>query len=294
MKKSSKDSKIFLLILSIAIGLFFTYIFASSDVFKQVALNLQTVISGTTATAVGGIPGAGIALLIAFAVGLSMVVTPCFFPVLLTFMPSVKKGGKSEWLGSLFWYSLGLIAVGAILGGIVGLLGKGILALINQFTASSLILAIIIFSLIGIFVLVFGLGELGYIHLPHFGRPKFERTRNLKEGYKKSLVNGALVGGALGAGCPFPTYHAVLIWAAVVGNPFFGALLLGLLSFGRVLPLLIIGLTAYSVSPQRIITWISKKGKLVHTVNGVSMVILGIFLITFWLFVMGSRVIGGS
>ena len=292
MKKSNKSSKIFLLVLSIAIGLFFTYIFASSDVFKQVALNLQTIISGTTATAIGGIPGAGSALLIAFAVGFSMVVTPCFFPVLLTFMPSVKKGGKSEWLGSLLWYSLGLIAVGALLGGIVGLLGKGILALINQFSSSSLILAIIIFSIIGVLVLIFGLGDLGFIHLPHFGGPKFERTQNL-EGYKKSFVNGALVGGALGAGCPFPTYHAVLIWAAVVGNPFFGALLLGLLSFGRVLPLLVIGLTAYSVNPQRIVTWISEKGKLVHTINGVSMVILGIFLITFWLLVMGLKVIGG-
>jgi len=292
MKKSNKSSKLFLLILSIAIGLILTYFFASSDVFKQVALNLQTIISGTTATGFSGIPGAGIALLIAFAVGFSMVVTPCFFPVLLAFMPSVKKGGKSEWLGSLLWYSLGLIVVGAILGAVVGLVGKGILALINQFTASSLILAVIIFSLFGIFVLVFGLGDLGYIHLPHIGRPNFIRTQKLK-GYKRSFVNGALVGGALGVGCPFPTYHAVLIWAAVVGDPFFGALLLGLLSFGRVLPLLIIGLTAYSVSPQRIIEWISEKTKLVHTISGVSMVILGVFLISFWLFIMGSKVILG-
>jgi len=287
-----KKSNIFLLILAIVVGLSVTYIFASSDKFKDIALNLQTIIGGTTSTAYSGIPGAGIALLLAFAVGFSMVVTPCFLPVLFTFMPSVKKGDKNEWLGSLLWYSLGLIIIGAILGGIIGLLGKGILTLINKFSSSSLILAIIIFSTIGIIVLIFGLGEFGYLRLPHLGGPKFQLTKNLK-GYKKSFVNGALVGGALGVGCPFPTYHAVLIWTAIIGSPLFGALLLGVVSFGRVLPLLFIGLAAYSINPTIIVKWVSEKGKVVHTINAISLVILGVFLISFWLFVMGSKVLGG-
>jgi len=286
-----KKSKIFLLILAITIGLFVTYIFASSDKFKDIALNLQTIIGGTTSIAYSGIPGVWIALLLAFAVGFSMVVTPCFMPVLFTFMPSIKKGGKTEWLGSLLWYSLGLIIIGVILGGLVGLLGKGILTLINNFSSSSLILAIIIFSIIGVIVLIFGLGEFGYLRLPHLGGPKFQLANNLK-GYKKSFANGALVGGALGIGCPFPTYHAVLIWAAIIGSPLFGALLLGVLSFGRVLPLLFIGLATYSINPNRVVTWVSEKGKLIHTINAMSLVILGIFLISFWLFVMGLKVFG--
>lgn len=286
-----KKSNIFLLILAIVIGLFITYIFDSSDKFKDIAINLQTIIGGTTSTAYSGIPGVGIALLLAFAVGFSMVVTPCFMPVLFTFMPSIKKGGKNQWLGSLLWYSFGLIIIGAILGGLVGLLGKGILALINKFSSSSLIIAITIFSILGIIILIFGLGEFGYLRLPHFGSPKFQLTNKLK-GYKKSFANGALVGGALGVGCPFPTYHAVLIWTAIIGNPLFGALLLGVLSFGRVLPLLFIGLAAYSLNPDKVVTWVSEKGKLIHTINAMSLVILGIFLISFWLFVMGSKVFG--
>ena len=102
------------------------------------------------------------------------------------------------------------------------------------------------------------------------------------------------MGGALGVGCPFPTYHAVLLWIALVGNPFYGALLAGALALGRILPMVIFGLLAsIKVSPQRMLAFISHKRQMVHLVNGVGLIVLGSFSITFWILFIGPTAFGG-
>ena len=157
--------------------------------------------------------------------------------------------------------------------------------------------AVIVFSLVGLAVLYFGLAEFGYLRQRSFLSGIFHKAQEqtLKlGGYKKSFTTGAVMGGALGVGCPFPTYHAVLLWIAVIGNPFYGALLGGVLALGRILPLVVFGLlTSTKISPQKMAQWISSKKEAVHLVNGVGLVILGIFSITFWIVFVGTKVFTG-
>ena len=157
--------------------------------------------------------------------------------------------------------------------------------------------AVIVFSIVGVVVLYFGLGEFGFIRQKGLLSGIFHKAQEMSlklRGYKKSFITGATMGGALGVGCPFPTYHAVLLWAALIGNPFYGALLGGVLALGRILPLVIFGLlTSLKVRPQRMVQLIIGKKEAIHLANGVGLVILGSFSITFWLLFIAPKVFSG-
>jgi len=299
----STKFKFTILVISILAGIGLALIFSQLPFLKELPTTIQIFLAGTTSTAVIGIPGAFLALAIAFAIGISMVVTPCFLPILFTFAPTIQtkvsdaSAKKPNWLINLFWYSLGLILVGAFVGGTVGLLGGQVISLLKGFSESALQTAVIVFSLVGFIVLYFGLAEFGFIRERGFMGGIFHKAQesSLKmSGYRKSFTVGAAMGGALGMGCPFPTYHAVLLWVAVIGNPFYGALLGGILALGRILPMVAFGLlTSIKVSPQHMVAFISSKRETVHLINGVGLVLLGAFSITFWILFMGPKAFGG-
>lgn len=299
----STKFKFTIFVISILAGVGLALVFSQLPFLKELPTTIQIFLAGTTSTAVVGIPGVYLALAIAFTIGISMVVTPCFLPILFTFAPTIQtevsdtSAKKPNWLINLFWYSLGLILVGALVGGIVGLLGGQIISLLKGFSQSAMQTAVIVFSLVGFIVLYFGLAEFGFIRQRGLLKGIFYKAQesSLKmSGYRKSFTVGATMGGALGVGCPFPTYHAVLLWAALIGNPFYGALLGGVLALGRILPMVGFGLLAsVKVSPQRMVAFISSKREAVHLISGVGLVLLGAFSITFWILFMGPKAFGG-
>lgn len=301
MNQNNKTKSI-IFIVSILAGIGLALVFSQLPFLKELPTTIQIFLAGATSTAVVGIPGAFLALAIAFAIGISMVVTPCFLPILFTFAPTIQtkiddtNAKKPNWLINLFWYSLGLILVGAFVGGAVGLLGGQVISLLKGFSESALQTAVIVFSLVGFIVLYFGLAEFGFIRQRGLMGGIFHKAQesSLKmSGYRKSFTVGATMGGALGMGCPFPTYHAVLLWVALIGNPFYGALLGGVLALGRILPMVGFGLLAsIKISPQRMVSFISSKREMVHITNGVGLVLLGSFSITFWILFMGPKAFG--
>ena len=127
-------AKFKIFIISILVGFGLSLLFSQLPILKELPIKIQTFLAGTTSTAIEVIPGAPLALIIAFAIGISMVVTPCFLPILLTFAPTIQTEIKktdikrSNWLINLFWYSIGLILVGSFVGGVVGLLGGKIIS----------------------------------------------------------------------------------------------------------------------------------------------------------------------
>ncbi len=153
--------------------------------------------------------------------------------------------------------------------------------------------AVIVFTIVGLVVLYFGLAELGMVPQRRLLSGTFHRAQQsgLKlRGYRKSFVVGATMGGVLGVGCPFPTYHAILLWAAVVGSPAYGALLGAVLALGRILPLLLFGLLVrLRVSPRTMMDWIAEKNEIVHLVSGIGLVVLGVFSIAFWALFVGTQ-----
>ena len=176
-------------------------------------------------------------------------------------------------------------------------MGGQIISLLGGFSGSAMQTAVIVFSLVGFVVLYFGLAEFGFIRQRGLLGGLFHKAQesSLKmSGYRKSFTVGATMGGALGVGCPFPTYHAVLLWIALVGNPFYGVLLGGVLALGRILPMVGFGLLAsVKVSPQRMVAFISSKRELVHLINGIGLIVLGAFSITFWILFIGPKAFGG-
>ena len=74
----STKAKFIILTTSILAGIGLALIFSQLPFLKELPTTIQIFLAGTTSTAVEGIPGALPALVIAFAIGISMVVTPCF------------------------------------------------------------------------------------------------------------------------------------------------------------------------------------------------------------------------
>ncbi len=286
------------LIISILAGTGLALIFSQVASFKELPTQIQVLLAGTTSTAVEGVPGAYLALAAAFAVGLSMVVTPCFLPILLTFAPTLQTkerpdAKKLNWLLNLFWYGAGLVLVGALVGAVVGFLGGQFIPILAGLSASAMLTAVIVFTIVGLVVLYFGLAELDMVPQRRLlsGTFHWAQQSGLKlRGYRKSFAVGATMGGALGVGCPFPTYHAILLWAAIVGSPAYGALLGAVLALGRILPLLLFGLLArLRVSPRTMMDWIGEKNETVHLVSGIGLVVLGVFSIVFWALLVGTQ-----
>lgn len=277
-----------LLVLAVVLGIALAFGFAQFDV-KGVQSSFQQTLGVGEIGGVGQVPGVWVALAVAFVVGLSMVLTPCFLPVLLSFAPATREARSRKELGSnLFFYSLGMVLVSGLIGLVVGFAGRAVLNLLEGYFASSGFAAVVIFSFMGAVFLLWGLESLGFVRLPgvSFFHGAVGRLEESGVGQRtQSLLYGGLVGSALGVGCPIPTYHAVVLWAAVMGSPLFGALLLAVLGLGRIIPLVI--LVALPYGTARVWKdWMMRDPEKIHKINGFTVTLLGTFLLVFWIGVM--------
>jgi cytochrome c-type biogenesis protein len=257
-------------------------------------LGLQSIIAGGPALEFGVNPATAIALIAAFAVGLSMNFMPCNAPVVLTLLPSAH-GAKSfsKWLEKVGLYMLGGIVVLGVLGFILGYAGESTLSLIYAYKSQGVVIASTIFISLGVITLLWGFREFGIIRLPRI--PFFSVRAAVEErvredmGRKEQFLMGAVYAGA-GAGCPMPTYHVLLIWAVVSGSPIFGAILLAVYVLGRMLPVVFFGALAFlGKGFGGILEGLGRKYELVRLTNGMALVTLGSFLALYF----GSRILLG-
>ncbi len=130
----NRNTNYFLFVAAIVTGIGLALIFSEIAALKELPARIQIFLGGTTSTELSDPPGTLLTMLIAFAIGLSMVVTPCFLPILFAFAPTLKtedKNNTENWITNLFLYSLGLILVGALVGAVAGLLGKQLTPLLG-------------------------------------------------------------------------------------------------------------------------------------------------------------------
>lgn len=227
--------------------------------------------------------GPGVALGLSFLVGVSMIFVPCTFPMVYTLAPIAEEAKtRRGWVATIALFSLGLTAAMALVGVIISLVGQRLLTLFSTEQAR-LGLTLFLYSAIGIFALIYALGELGFLSLPSLPMAEMPRWARGMGRYPRSLTLGLVVGGGLGVGCPAPTYYTVLLFAATVGNPLFGAALLGVNALGRVAPIALIGTLFFAgTSPRRISGWITERRAVIKMVNGVALTLLGGFLLAYW------------
>ncbi|MFQ5556558.1 MAG: cytochrome c biogenesis protein CcdA [Acidimicrobiales bacterium] len=244
------------------------------------ALDLQRGAVGTT-----NVSTLSVGTALALVSGATMIFTPCGMPLIFSLNSIAKEGadrGRS-WVPPLGLFTTGIVVVMAVWGVVIASVGGGIVDLLatpsRQFTVTE-----IIYTTLGALALLLALWELELVRLPRLGGPRAMPIGIGRLGpYPRSLAMGAALGGGFGVGCPFPTYQAVLVWAAVVGNPAYGALLLAANALGRALPLWIIARAVYHGGDQRAVSrWLLANNSRAKLVNGTVLATFAGLMIVLW------------
>ena len=278
---AGRSRKALLLGAGLALGAVLAYVlYEFFDPVNLFALRLTEATVGTTnATALS----VGVAL--AFVSGVTMVFTPCGMPLIFALNSMAREGkerGRS-WLFPFVVFTAGIAGVMALWGGIVGFAGGGIVDFLadpsRRFTVTE-----ILYTALGVFALLMALWEFGWVRLPRLGGHRAIPASVGRLGrYPRSLAMGAALGGGFGVGCPFPTYQAVLAWAAVVGNPLYGAVVLAANALGRAAPLYVVGGLAYRGTDQRAISrWLIGNSARAKLINGTGLAAFAGLMIALW------------
>lgn len=174
-------------------------------------------------------------LAFSYATGLSMIVLPCTLPLAFVIVPLAMGKDAKKGLAIAIAFALGVTVTLSIYGAIIAKLGQ----VVGLDQAKD-----IMYTIAGVFAVVFGLGELGLIKLrvPTYSGafPKFIQER-------KDVGKGFLLGlllGNVGLGCPNPAFYVLLSHIATVGSMGTGWFLTFIHAVGRVTPLLLLAILA--------------------------------------------------
>lgn len=279
--RRERDRKAGLLAGGLALGGLLAYLlYEFFDPVNLFALRLQETTVGTTNPTALSIGAA-----LAFVSGVTMIFTPCGMPLVFGLNTMAREGrerGRS-WLPPFALFTLGIVAVMAVWGLVIGAVGNAVVDFLaspsNRFTVTE-----VLYSLLGFLALLMALWEFRWIRLPRIGGHQAMPARVARlNPYPRSLAMGAALGGGFGVGCPFPTYQAILAWAALVGNPFYGAALLAANALGRAAPLFLIGGLAYGRTEQRAIAqWLVGNSARARLINGTALAAFASLMLVLW------------
>lgn len=180
-------------------------------------------------------------LAFSFVAGISMIVLPCTFPLVLVIVPLAMGKGYKKGLGMALLFSLGLIIILSIYGIFVA--GIGNIIGLDEAIEKASFFSKILFMVGGTAAILFGLSELGLLkfELPHYmGMPRFIEKR---KDYSKAFFLGLFLGNA-GVACPNPLFYVLLGDIAVKGSTLFGWWMGFVHGLGRATPLIFLAILA--------------------------------------------------
>jgi cytochrome c biogenesis protein CcdA len=176
----------------------------------------------------------------------------------------------------------------AIVGVLISLLGRFVLStLLEADVLSRVALSALVYGGLGIISIFIGLRSLGVNSIP--GIPGLQavnqlfstRAGNVQGFDRRMFAFGALYGGGMAAGCPVPTYWALLFWVAINANPIFGALVLGVHALGYAAPVLAVGiLSRMGIS---VIKSVPKRGQRLQMLVSAGMLTAGVYLVVIYI-----------
>lgn len=280
-QQRERRRKAWLLAGGLAFGALVAYLlYEFFDPVNLFALRLQGTTVGTTNPTALSIGAA-----LAFVSGVTMIFTPCGMPLIFGLNAMAREGKEKghSWLPPFALFTVGIASVMAVWGLVIGTAGHGIVNFLaspgNRFTVTE-----VLYSLLGFLALLMALWEFRFVALPRIGGHRAMPARVAKlNPYPRSLAMGAALGGGFGVGCPFPTYQAILAWAALVGNPFYGAAVLAANALGRTAPLFLIGRLAYGGTEQRAIAqWLVGNSARARLINGTALAVFASLMLVLW------------
>lgn len=187
---------------------------------------------------------------------------------------SVRKG----WSKTLLCYALGLLVASATFGALLGLVGMALSlqTRMGHWTVPTTVL--------GAIAVAYGCSDAGLIRLPR-PQPKWQVPSSWYRRFKPSTA-GLFYGVGLGVGFatrqPAMTFYVLVVGALCLGRPWLSAIAFLLYGFGRLLPLLLIGIErgGDTAGLEQVITRVDAFTPLVRFMNGMALVCVGSFFIS--------------
>ncbi len=228
--------------------------------------------------------GFGFGFIFAAVAGLAATFTACncvVFAMLPGLACSTDQGRKvrsaSPWM-ALGVFALGVTLVCAAYGAYIGLLGSGV----EAFNARSARLsqAQSVFTVLGIAMLIWGLFELGFLHvierrLPESIRSFFGDMRT------KAALLGVFV-GLFAVGRPFPVFREFLAYAASSNSPLYGAGVMVVQGIGQILVMVLLFSLFVGFAGKKIIQWSSTQPHKPKLTSGLALLAGGTFFVFYW------------
>jgi len=227
--------------------------------------------------------GGGFGFIFAAIAGLAATFTACNC-VAFAMLPSLacstdKQATRKTAIRSIVAFITPVILVGAAYGIFIGFLGPDGVAAINE-RPVRLAQAQAVFSIIGVFMIVWGLLELGFLrgiikHVSPLTRDFF-RTASTK-----AAMLGLLV-GLFAVGRPFPVFREFLTYAATAESPTYGALVMVIHGLGQIAVLLGLFFILVWFAGSRMMRWASEKPHQPRMLTALALLGGGAYFVFYW------------
>lgn len=215
----------------------------------------------------------------AYAMGLTMIVLPCTFPLAFVIVPLSLGKGPAKGLGMALAFGAGVVITLSMYGVLAAVIGR---TFIGSFGLQAETLKNWLYFIAGLIAYLFALGELGLIKLkmPTYSgaAPKIIQE---KKDYLKALLLGLFLGN-IGVGCPHPATPLIFLEIARSGNIFYGWSLFFVHAVARVLPLLL--LAFLGILGVNGLTWLAANRGKVERTTAWLMVFVAAFILILGLF----------
>ncbi len=208
--------------------------------------------------------------LLSFLEGIITFISPCLLPMLPVYISyfaadTESKSKKTAVINSIS-FVLGFTVVFVALGAFSGILGSLLLVYSRQ-----------VYLVSGLLIILFGLSVLGIIKLPLLNIFNKSNGQGKKRGVLSSFVFG-LVFSVCWTPCVGAFLGSALILAATSGNAVQGIIMLLLYSLGLGIPFIISALLLDKLKTS--FDFIKRHYKVINTISGIVLIILGILIAT--------------
>src|SRR3989344_2783388 len=217
--------------------------------------------------------------LFSYAMGLTMIVLPCTFPLAFVIVPLSMGKGPVKGLGMALAFGLGVATTLSMYGILAAIIGKTFITTLGLEGEG---LKNWLYFIAGAIAYLFALGELGLIK---FRMPTYSgaapKVIQEKKDYLKALLLGLFLGN-IGVGCPHPATPLIFLEIARSGSLFYGWSLFFVHAVARVLPLLLLSLLG--ILGFNGLTWLSAHREKVEKATAWMMVFVAGFILVLGLY----------
>lgn len=272
-----------IVLLSVLAGFALTVVWSAEFVDSTIGDNVANTLLGHDAKN-EPITSLAAGVVFAFVTGLAGTFTACNIAAFGAVAPmlgesSTRVERMRGVLKPLLWLAAGMLAVSAVYGAIVGLVGTAMPQFSTaQNAAGTLsgrsIQSMVVFGLIGLTMTYLGLAALGLVRDP-FARIA-RRYPNAPMVFMGVLIGGFLIGR------PFGLFRQLFRDAAESGNPLYGAAAFCLQSLGNIVVLGVLLVVVAVLLGDRTRRWLSAKPSRLAVITGVALITVGVFTFLYW------------